>query len=159
MTGQAFLYESRVSSEWIDYNGHMNDAAYAKVFSLAVDDFMDYINLDEEARSKQGYTIFTPETHVCFLKEAHENEKLLIEVQLLDSDAKRLHLFFTMKNGSGEVIATSEQLLMGMDMIQRKSAPFPESVKASIDKLQNKDKALVIPKQAGRKIGIKRNLP
>jgi acyl-CoA thioester hydrolase len=37
MSGQSFLYETRVSSEWVDYNGHMNDAAYAKVFSLAVD--------------------------------------------------------------------------------------------------------------------------
>jgi acyl-CoA thioester hydrolase len=156
MSGQSFLYKNRVSSEWIDYNGHMNDAAYAKVFSLAVDDFIDYIDLDEEARLKHAYTIFTLEMHVCYLIEAHENEKLLTEVQLLDSDAKRLHLFFTMKNGNGEVIATSEQMLMGMDMIQGKPAPFPQSVEASIEKLRNEHKEQAIPKQAGRKIGIKR---
>ena len=34
MCGQSFLYKNRVSSEWIDYNGHMNDAVYAKVFSI-----------------------------------------------------------------------------------------------------------------------------
>jgi len=156
MSGQSFLYETRVSSEWVDYNGHMNDAAYAKVFSLAVDDFIDYIELDEKARSKNAYTIFTLETHVCYLKEALKNEKLLTEVQLLDSDAKRLHLFFTMKNGNGEVIATSEQMLMGMDMNKGKPAPFPQFVETSIEKLRNEHKEKTIPKQAGRKIAIKR---
>lgn len=156
MSEYPFLYENSVSSEWVDYNGHMNDAAYAKVFSLAVDEFMDYIELDEAARSKYAYTIFTLETHICYLKEANKNERLLSEVQLLDSDAKRLHLFFTMKNGNKEVIATSEQMLMGMDMTQGKQAPFPQSVEASIEKLRNEHKEQTIPKQAGRKIGIKR---
>ena len=156
MSGQSLLYENFVRSEWVDYNGHMNDAAYAKVFSLAVDDFIDYIELNEEARLKHAYTIFTLETHVCFLKEAHKNEKLLTEVQLLDSDEKRLHLFFTMKNGHGDVLATSEQMLMGMDRIQGKPAPFPKPVEASIEKLRNRHKQQAIPKQAGRSIGIKR---
>ncbi|MDZ7851712.1 MAG: thioesterase family protein [Halomonas sp.] len=31
------LLETRVRPEWVDYNGHMNDAEYARVFSLAVD--------------------------------------------------------------------------------------------------------------------------
>ncbi|HZK54207.1 MAG TPA: thioesterase family protein [Desulfosporosinus sp.] len=156
MSEHPFLYETRVSSDWVDYNGHMNDAAYAKVFSLAVDEFINYIKLDEEARSKYAYTIFTLETHVCYLKEALKNEKLLTEVQLLDSDAKRLHLFFTMKNGNLEVIATSEQMLMGMDMLKGKPAPFPQCVEASIEKLRKEHKEKTTPKQARRKIGIKR---
>ena len=156
MSEQSFLYESHVSNEWVDYNGHMNDAAYAKVFSLAVEDFIDYIQLDAEARSKYAYTIFTLETHLCYLKEALKNEKLLTEVQLLDSDAKRLHVFFTMKNGNEEVIATSEQMLMGMDVKEGKPAPFPQSVEASIETLRNRHKNQVMPKQAGRKIEIKR---
>ena len=156
MSGQALLYEDFVRSEWVDYNGHMNDAAYAKVFSLAVEEFINYIGLNEEARAKHAYTIFTLETHVCYLKEAQKNEKLLTEVQLLDSDEKRLHLFFTMKNSPGDVLATSEQMLMGMDMIQGKPAPFPKPVEASLEKLRNRDKERAIPKQAGRRIGIKR---
>ncbi|HZK53513.1 MAG TPA: thioesterase family protein [Desulfosporosinus sp.] len=156
MSGKSLLYEDFVRSEWVDYNGHMNDAAYAKVFSLALDDFIDYIALNEQARSKHAYTIFTLETHVCFLKEAHKNEKLLTEVQLLDSDEKRLHLFFTMKNGHGDELATSEQMLMGIDMKQGKPAPFPKPVEACIETLRNRDMDRAIPKQAGRRIGIKR---
>ena len=31
------LFETKVASEWVDYNGHMNDAAFAIVFSRSVD--------------------------------------------------------------------------------------------------------------------------
>ena len=31
------LFKAQVQDDWIDYNGHMNDAAYARVFSLSVD--------------------------------------------------------------------------------------------------------------------------
>ena len=31
------VYESAVAAEWVDYNGHMNDAAYALVFSRSVE--------------------------------------------------------------------------------------------------------------------------
>ena len=156
MSKERFLHECHVYNEWVDYNGHMNDAAYAKVFSLAVDEFIDFIGLNAEARTAYAYTIFTLETHICYLKEAHQNEKLSTEVQLLDHDAKRLHLFFTMQNSSGDVIATCEQMLMGMDVEQGKPAPFPEVIKALIEGLQVEHKELAIPKQSGKKIGIKR---
>ncbi|QBP40257.1 thioesterase family protein [Paenisporosarcina antarctica] len=156
MPNQSLTYENRVISEYVDYNGHMNDAAYAKIFSLAADNFIDFIGLDAESRATQNYTIFTLESHICYLQEARENEKLLTNVQLLDSDVKRLHLFFTMSKASGEVIATSEQMLMGINTKQGKPAPFPESVKASIEELRATHKELATPKQAGRKIGINR---
>ena len=151
-----FNFEDTVRSEWVDYNGHMNDAEYAKVFSRSVDAFMDFIGLTAESRASYSYTMFTLETHICYLKEAHEKEKLIVEMQLLDSDAKRLHVFFTMKNANGDLAATSEQMLMGMDSELGKPAPFPKQVDAVIEELKMAHKELATPKQAGRKIGIKR---
>ncbi|WP_349408292.1 thioesterase family protein [Pseudalkalibacillus sp. SCS-8] len=151
-----FQFEQCVRKEWVDYNGHMNDAEYAKVFSLAVDHFIEQIGLDVEGRESLQYTIFTLETHVCYLKEAHEAEKLTITNQLLDLDEKRIHLFFTMKNEHGEVISTSEQMLMGIDTNAGRPAPFPEGVASVLDKLYSKDRDEEMPKQAGRTIGIKR---
>lgn len=156
MTERTFSMEARVRKEWVDYNGHMNDAAYAQVFSLGVDAFMDWIGLDAEARSEHRYTIFTLETHICFLKEAHEQEALQLNVQLLDKDAKRLHVFYEMRNEQGELLATSEQMLMGMDTNQGRPAPFPAKVQASLNTLWESHKDQEKPKQAGRKIGIKK---
>lgn len=156
MAEQSLLHEEHVHSDWVDYNGHMNDAEYAKVFSLAANGFIDYIGLNADGREKYAYTVFTLETHLCYLKEAHENEKLLTGVQLLDSDAKRLHLFFIMKNSEGDVLATSEQMLMGMDSASGRPAPFPTAVAAVIEKVQSLHSQLEIPPQTGRKIGIRR---
>ena len=156
MVNARFSYEDYVQSEWVDYNGHMNDSAYAKVFSHTVDAFMDYIKLDEEARKKYDYTIFTLETHLCYLLEASEGEKLTVTAQLLDADDKRLHMFFTMKNGEENIIATSEQMLMGIDTEQGKASPFPVTIATGIDQLLQKDKQLETPKQVGRRIGIRR---
>lgn len=156
MVNIRFSYEDYVQSEWVDYNGHMNDSAYAKVFSHSVDAFMDYIKLGEEAREKYAYTIFTLETHLCYLLEASEGEKLTVIAQLLDADDKRLHMFFTMKNGKENIIATSEQMLMGIDTAHGKAAPFPTTIATEIEQLSEIDKQLETPKQVGRRIGIRR---
>ncbi|SDL88487.1 thioesterase family protein [Sediminibacillus halophilus] len=156
MTNKPFHYQNLVHDEWVDYNGHMNDAAYAKAFSQAVDAFIDDIGLDEETRKSWGYTIFTLESHICYLQEAHRGQELRLDIQLLDEDAKRLHVFFTMKNTEGDLLATSEQMLMGINSEQGRPAPFPDPVAAAIRQLREAQQQLSIPKQAGRRIGIKR---
>ncbi|QTM98983.1 thioesterase [Sediminibacillus dalangtanensis] len=156
MTDKPFHYQNRVHDEWVDYNGHMNDAAYAKAFSQAVDAFIEDIGLDEETRTSWGYTIFTLETHICYLQEAHRDQELRLDIQLLDDDTKRLHVFFTMKNADGDLLATSEQMLMGINTEQGRPAPFPDPVAAAIEQLRDAQQYLSTPKQAGRHIGIKR---
>ncbi|MBV8474674.1 MAG: thioesterase family protein, partial [Hyphomicrobiales bacterium] len=56
------VYESAVVAEWVDYNGHMNDAAYAVVFSRSVDALMDRIGLDAATRKASGHTLYTMQT-------------------------------------------------------------------------------------------------
>ncbi|KGP71403.1 thioesterase family protein [Pontibacillus yanchengensis] len=151
-----FSTKQHVRPEWVDYNGHMNDAEYAKAFSIAAEDFIDYIGLDEKGRSEHAYTIFTLETHICYLKEAHQGEELTIRSQILDKDVKRIHQFLLMENNEGELVATMEQMLMGMDRKEGKPKPFPEVVAKKIDEIFNEDAKIDKPKQVGRIIGIKR---
>lgn len=150
----SFMYKNQVRADWVDYNGHMNDAEYARVFSLAVDAFMDYIGLDAAGREQHHYTIFTLETHLCYLLEANENEALQVTAQLLDVDEKRMHIFFTLVNGKNELVATSEQMLMGMDTTTNRPAPFPTPVQSIIDEIWANDQKQEAPKQAGKTIGI-----
>ncbi|MGB8000943.1 MAG: thioesterase family protein [Anaerobacillus sp.] len=152
----SFEYKDHVHSDWVDYNGHMNDAAYAIAFSHAVDHFMNDIGLHEKARETFAYTIFTLENHICYLKEAHEKEDIYLSIQLIDHDTKRLHVFFKMKNKNDDLLATSEQMLMGMDTGEGRPAPFPELVSIEIGKLREAHEHLDQPKQVGRQIGIRR---
>lgn len=157
MSEATFSYTDYVRAEWVDYNGHMNDAEYARVFSLSVDKFMEYIGLDAAGREQHNYTIFTLETHLCYLKEANQNEELQVTAQLLDADEKRLHIFFTLENGDGDLVATSEQMLMGMDITEGRPAAFPTPVQAVINGLWKEDKNKETPKQVGKTIGIRRH--
>ncbi|WP_158737138.1 thioesterase family protein [Alteribacillus sp. YIM 98480] len=145
-----------VQREWVDYNGHMNDAAYASVFSLAVNKLMELIGLDEAGREHFQYTVYTLETHLCYLKEAHEGEELDITFQLLDYDAKRMHVFFFMTNKNGEELAVSEQMLMGIDIKEERPSPFPEEVYDVIKAASKQQESWSVPERAGRKIGIRK---
>lgn len=151
-----FFFDQTVLPEWVDYNGHMNDAEYAKAFSLAGEAFLEFIGLGEKGRAEHSYTIFTLETHICYLKEAHEGETLTVKSQLLDTDEKRLHQFLTMENAQGDLVATMEQMLMGMDQVEGRPAPFPTYVAQNVQEIFEQDATQAKPDQAGRQIGIKR---
>jgi len=146
------LLEVRVAPEWVDYNGHMNDAEYARVFSLGVEALMDAIGLDEAGRARHGYTLYTLETHLCYRREAHEGQPLSVEVTVLARDAKRLHVFFAMHDSEGTLLATSEQMLMGIDSDAGRPAPFPEAVAGVIETLPAAKGDW--PELAGRRIGL-----
>src|SRR5699024_5236100 len=149
-------YHFVVKEEWTDYNNHLNDAEYAKIFSLALEEWIVDIGLDAEAREKYAYSLYVLETHLCYLQEVLEGEKLTVRLQLLDSDEKRTHVIFLMENEKNELVATSEQMLMGMDMTIKRPAPFPKPVAAYIEQMAEEQKDLEAPKQAGSKIGIRR---
>ncbi len=148
------IYETHVAPEWVDYNGHMNDAEYARVFSLACEALIDTIGLDEAGREHYGYTIYTLETHLCYRREAHQGQALNVNLTLLDSDAKRLHVFFTLFDDEDNLIATSEQMLMGMKPASGRPSPFPEAVAKRVTELPQAHKD-AWPELAGRTIGIR----
>jgi acyl-CoA thioester hydrolase len=149
------LLATRVAPEWVDYNGHMNDAEYARVFSLGVEALMERIGLDAPGRRRHGYTLYTLETHLCYRREAHEGQPLRVEVTLLDRDAKRLHVFFEMIDPDGNLLATSEQMLMGMNQQSGCPEAFPAPVAEAVTALP-RPQAGDWPELAGRRIGIRR---
>ncbi|SER05574.1 acyl-CoA thioester hydrolase [Piscibacillus halophilus] len=149
-------FSIQVKEEWVDYNQHMNDAVYAKVFSQAGYEMMLGLGISREKLEQHEYTYFTLETHLCYLKEALLGEVLHLEWQLIDYDSKRLHVFLKMMNANGEPIATSEQMIIGVDSRTRKSAPFPEEFLSLIEQAWSEHQHMIKPEQVGKVIGIKR---
>ena len=75
---------------------------------------------------------------------------------LLMHDAKRMHLFHHMYNGeTGQLCATIELMIVHVDMISRRSAPFPEETLASLQTYMKDQAPFSHPEQAGSVIGIK----
>lgn len=151
-----FEYTTTVKQIWVDHNGHMNDAEYNRVFSDATDAWLATLGLDLQAIEQLKYTIFTLENHVMYLKEIKVNESITVTVELFDFDAKRLHVFMTLKNEQNDRCATYEVMLMGMDTESNKPKPFPETIRKSVEFYA--DIALIQhqPEELGHHIGIKR---
>ena len=80
------IYTTVVASEWVDYNGHMNDAAFAVVFSRSVDALMDRIGLHAAQRKRTGQTLYTLQMMLHYFKEAKEGDLLTVACHLLEHD-------------------------------------------------------------------------
>jgi acyl-CoA thioester hydrolase len=150
-------YLDRVRPDWVDYNGHMSEAFYVLVFSDASDAFYDEIGLDAITRERSRSLVYALEAHVCYLNEVGEGAPLEVTTRVLDFDAKRAHVFHTMRHGAeGTLLATEELMLMHVDKTGPRATSFPLEVRELLRGLQEAQAAQPQPEQAGRVIGIRR---
>lgn len=151
------LHQPSVLPQWVDYNGHMSESCYLLVFGDNSDAFFRYIGIDESYRDVRGLSLYTVETHIHNLREAAEGEPLRLTLQILDTDAKRIHLFHAMYHGrSGELLATGEQMLLHVDMREGRACPMPADIAGRVQAIQAAHAHLPRPTQAGASIGIRR---
>lgn len=151
------VWSGEVLPEWVDYNGHMNDAAYAIAFSRSVDAFMEVIGLGEDGRRETGHTLYTLAIMVRYVKEAKLGAPLAVTVQVLEHDAKRFRLWLVMRDASGAELATSEQLQLCVASDQGRAAPFPPSVAERLGRVVQDQAGLAIPAEAGKGIALRRS--
>ncbi|MFB9888014.1 thioesterase family protein [Balneatrix alpica] len=151
------VFAGPVQPDWIDYNGHMNDACYVLVFSRAIDQLMRELGLDEDFRAQHQVSLYTLQSMVHYLHEVAQGEPLQVGVQLLEWDRKKLRLYFTMEHGlSGVELAAMETLLLHMDMASQRPAPWLAATEACIQALQQRQQTLSWPSLAGRSIALVR---
>jgi len=157
MTKPLHLYDAIVLPEWVDYNGHMNDAAYAIPFSRAIDAMMAMVGLDEAGRVATNHTIFTLAMQMRYHHEVKKGEPLKVSGQIIEMDAKRIRLYQWLRHGVDDtLLATCEQLLASVDQSGPKIAAFPESVGEKLRAIAAEHAELTIPDDAGQGIALKR---
>jgi acyl-CoA thioester hydrolase len=150
-----FLHRGTIRPEWIDYNGHMNVAYYVLVFDQGTDVLLDYLGMDSAYRTQTGYSTYVLESHITYERELKEGDAYRITAQLLDFDAKRLHYFERLYHEPGDALAaTTEIMLMHMDMTTVRSTPMPDAVREKVASVMEVHAGLARPAQAGRIIGI-----
>jgi acyl-CoA thioester hydrolase len=140
-----------VPAEWIDYNGHMMDAYYFLAFTEATEAFLDHVGLGATYQARTGSGIYTAEGHLCYLAGVSEGAALLYQTQLLDYDAKRLHVFHRMTS-AGRLAATCE--LMFLHVTHGRVRAMPPDAACAVAALAGRQAALPRPDQAGRRVGI-----
>lgn len=151
------LHTPVVLPDWVDYNGHMSESCYLLVFGDNSDAYFRYIGIDERYRDERGLSFYTVETHIRNLREVAEGEPLRLTLQLIDADDKRMHIFHSMYHGTtGDLLATSEQMLVHVDMRSGRSSSMPNDIHAHVHAVRAAHAALPRPPQAGASIGIQR---
>ncbi len=150
--GRLLTISTPVQPEWIDYNEHLTEYCYLKLFGDATDVVLAKIDagLDYVAA---GYSWYTVETHIRHLGQARLGEPIEVRTRVLAADAKRLHLFHEMVSLRQEaVIATAEHMLVHVDAKAEKSAPAPQAMRDKAQALVADQSPLPLPEAMGRQI-------
>lgn len=123
-----FVYDTSVQPDWIDYNGHMQDAYYGLVFSYAVDKVWDAIGIDRAYRDATSCTMYLVEDHKYFLSEVKEAAPLRVETLVLDHTDKMIHLHLSMIS-AGKISAVCEFMELHVKQTPKPhGAPMPDDV-------------------------------
>src|ERR1044072_3644805 len=102
--------------QWIDYNGHLNMAYYNVLFDRAVDELFEVVGCGVDY-VKTGFSTFTAEVHVRYLRELKDGDPVRVTLQLLDYDSKRMHYFEQLWHAEENWLsATSENMSLHVDM-------------------------------------------
>lgn len=150
------LYSDQVHKAWIDYNGHMNDAYYALVFSRTLDRLMAKLGLQQDGRTPDSPTIYTLTATIHFLAELHEGERFTAEARILGHDAKRLHLWADLFGVDGRLAASTEQVFLCVDQSGGKprAAPFPPAAMERIERIEAERAGEPMPARMGQGISL-----
>lgn len=149
------VHRTPVRAEWVDYNAHMSESSYLLVIGDNSDAFFRYLGIGEEYRAT-GHSLFTVETHLCNLREVAQDEPIELSLQLLDHDAKRLHVFHVMRHGrTGKTLATAEQLILHVDTDAGRATPMPTYLRERVAAIAEAHAALATPEAVGRPMGIR----
>jgi len=108
----------------VDYNGHLNDAAYAQVLTDANEQFLDALGLSAAYRESTGCSMYTVEITVKFLHEVNGGDIVRAESWVASADSKRLRVATTLLVGDTPV-ATGDSLYLHVDTRVGKVSPFP----------------------------------
>lgn len=138
--------------EWVDYNGHMNDAYYAVVLSEANEELLEWLGMSESYRAETNAGFYTVETHIRYLDECSRGQVLSAASTVIDADAKRLRVH-TELFADDTLAATAEVMYLHVDGNTGRSAPMPADRQALVDRVAAAHAELARPAHLGKGVG------
>lgn len=144
-----------VRPEWIDHNGHLNMAYYNVFFDHGIDHLFEQIGCGPAYVKNRGMGTFTVAAQVRYLRELKVHSSVSVATRLLEHDDKRLRFFQELHHEDGWLSATSEVLILHIDMSGPKATPFPPDILERIIALHAAHAGLPVPEAAGQGITLK----
>lgn len=140
-----------VKPEWIDFNGHMNVAYYLLAFDEASETLDAFLGLSPEYRQKTENGTFAGDIHIAYLQELKEGDPIRMTGRVIACDSKRVHYWLEMFHATeGYLAATSEYMILHIDMSVRRVAPMAPEIVTWIKQVRDAHAALPMPKGLGK---------
>ena len=115
-----------VTEEMCDHNGHMNVNYYYRLFDSTYTSFyIDELNFGQ-SYIDSGFSTFTLEDNIRYLKEFKLNESVYPSFVLHKVNKKLMHFVGILKNKDDQIAAIFETILGHIDLKKRKIVDFPD---------------------------------
>ena len=125
--------EVLITQDMCDLNEHMNVIYYAKIFE---DEFPFYDSLGFTSDYfKQGYSFFTLEMNIRYLKEMRKGETASPCFRYFSVKPKLIHYGGVLLNEVGDVCSITENVLIHVDMNTRRSCEMNSSTIAHLNEM------------------------
>ncbi len=121
-----------VTRDMCDLNNHMNVVYYQHIFEDGCLGFFHDMGFSEEYFN-EGYSSFTLETDIRYLKELLEGEKGYPYFRLVNINPKLIHYAGIILDESGKVSAFTENILAHVDMSIRKTSVMPDKIYSPLE--------------------------
>jgi acyl-CoA thioester hydrolase len=139
-------YETVARADWTDRNEHVNIRYFVVIFDDAGDAFYPTAGLgDTDHRSRESGTMDL-EHHTHFVREVRAGDRLAVYLRIVGVGVKRFHyVMFLLNKSTGQLAAIFECVNTFVDLIGRKSAPWPADVRCALQLLLERHEALLWP--------------
>ncbi|MGH1425030.1 MAG: thioesterase family protein [Pseudooceanicola sp.] len=145
-----------VLPDWIDHNGHMNMAFYGVLFDQGCGHVFKRIGFDAAYRATSGYTTFSAEFRVRYLRELKLGDRVRCSFHILDVGPKSFHYAQELVHSDGWIAATGENISLHIDQSGPRVAPYPPEIKAKLDAIAAEQADLPRPPWVGKKMELRK---
>jgi acyl-CoA thioester hydrolase len=151
------IYRAKVLPEWVDYNGHLRDAYYVAIASLATDALMDRIGIDAAYRERTRCTLYTLEAHVHYFHEVKQADLVEVSVRIIGANDKRIHAGFELSCARfSEPAASVEFMLLHVEQAGSVGArPFPPEIAEALAGVTAATAGAIAPRRGSRKMELR----
>jgi len=131
-----------VTKEMCDHNGHMNVNYYYQLFDSTYTSFyIEELGFDE-AYMERGFSTFTLEDSIRYLKEFRLNDVVYPSFQLYKANKKLLHFIGILQNKDDDIAAIFETVLGHIDLKKRKIVNFSDQMIENLLKVSNEQRKI-----------------
>lgn len=126
-----------IPPEWEDRNGHVNVQFYLALFELGGWKVLEEVGVDEDWLRRHAYSFFDLEHHLHYRAEIRVGERVTTYNRVVGKSDKRFHgVYYIVNETRGRLAGTLEYISNGVDMNLRRTAPMPEELSRSLDRVQ-----------------------